>query len=96
MLPRVAGRHSTSRRAHQIALLNEIGFEDVLDGTALLADGGGEIVSNNGTSGYLAEAVCDINIARYQRINRPGNLIADLSGRSAFLQLTWKIGGAGL
>jgi hypothetical protein len=36
--------HAPARRALQIALLDQVGFEHVLDGVALFADGGGEVV----------------------------------------------------
>src|SRR5690606_11562885 len=36
-----------ARRAHHVALLDQIGFQHILDGAALLADGGRQVVDSD-------------------------------------------------
>jgi hypothetical protein len=44
MPPDAGRRHASARRALQVALLDQVGFQHVLDGVARFADGGGEVV----------------------------------------------------
>jgi hypothetical protein len=48
-------RHAAARRALQEALLDQVGFEHVLDGVARLADGGGEVVDADRAAAELVD-----------------------------------------
>src|SRR5512146_2548935 len=48
-------RHAAARRALKVTLLDEIGFEDVLDRVALLADRGRQVIDTHRSAAELLD-----------------------------------------
>src|SRR5690606_5144871 len=46
----VACDHTAARRAHDVALLDQIGLQNILDGVALFTDGRGQAINANRTA----------------------------------------------